>query len=237
VGAVGLHGLEEKEITLDVAKRVRNVLSERYSIPVLLTRESDEFVPLARRTAYANGKKASAFVSIHVNASAAHDGSGLESYYLDNTNDAASRRLAERENGVAAGAGVDDVSFMLSDLIQSGKLEDSILLTRAIDGAMRAKVAPSYRQARFLGVKKGPFFVLVGAHAPCGLIELFFVDNPPDAAKLADDSFRQALAAGIAQGIAAYVRGELDGAVPARVMPVAARQPSGKARKGKRVYR
>ncbi len=237
VGAVGLHGLEEKEITLDVAKRVRNVLSERYSIPVLLTRESDEFVPLARRTAYANGKKASAFVSIHVNASAAHDGSGLESYYLDNTNDAASRRLAERENGVAAGAGVDDVSFMLSDLIQSGKLEDSILLTRAIDGAMRAKVAPSYRQARFLGVKKGPFFVLVGAHAPCGLIELFFVDNPPDAAKLADDSFRQALAAGIAQGIAAFVRGELDGAVPARVMPVAARQPSGNARKGKRVYR
>lgn len=218
-GAVGRYGLEEKEITLDVAKRVRDILAERYSIPALLTRESDEFVPLARRTAYANGKQASAFVSIHVNASAAHDGSGLESYYLDNANDAASRKLAERENSVTAGGGVDDISFMLSDLIQSGKLEDSIRLTRAIDSSMRSKVAPSYRQARFLGVKKGPFFVLVGAHAPCSLIEMFFVDNAQDAAKLSDAGFRQALAAGIAQGIAAHLRGEADAGMPVQVMP------------------
>lgn len=204
-GAVGRAGLEEKEITLDIARRVRTILLQRYSIPALLTRDSDEFVPLARRTSYANAKNASAFVSLHVNASPAHDVNGLEAYYLDNTDDAASEKLAERENGSLPGESVDDLSFMLSDLIQSGKLEDSIRLTRDIDGSLRTRVAPSYRRARFLGVKKGPFFVLVGAHMPCSLVEMFFVDHAQDGPQLASDEFRQELAFGLAHGIARFV--------------------------------
>lgn len=235
-GAIGLYGLEEKEVTLDIAKRVRSILSERYGIPALLTREGDEFVPLARRTAYANSKDAVAFVSLHINASAGHDGAGLESYYLDNANDAASRKLAERENGVSSGGGVDDISFMVSDLIQSGKLEDSIRLTRTLDAALRINVAPSYRQARFLGVKKGPFFVLVGAHMPCSLVEMFFVDNSQDAAKLAQSQFRAELAAGIAQGIARFVRGDAD-LLQAPQLRLASHQGTNATRKKKGVVR
>ncbi len=221
-GAIGRGGLEEKDVTLDVARRVRAILMERYSIPTLLTRDSDEFVPLGRRTAYANAKNASAFVSLHVNASPSHEAHGLEAYYLDNTDDAASQQLAERENGVVPGESVDDLSFMLSDLIQSGKLEDSIRLTRDIDGSLRSRVTPSYRKARFLGVKKAPFFVLVGAHMPCSLVEMFFVDHSQDGAQLAREDFRAELAMGIAHGIARFVLADRRAPMKGKIQAVSA---------------
>lgn len=221
-GAIGRGGLEEKYVTLDVARRVRTILMERYSIPVLLTRDSDEFVPLGRRTAYANAKNASAFVSLHVNASPSHEAHGLEAYYLDNTDDAASKRLAERENGVVPGESVDDLSFMLSDLIQSGKLEDSIRLTSDIDGSLRSRVAPAYRKARFLGVKRAPFFVLVGAHMPCSLVEMFFVDHAQDGAQLAREDFRAELAMGVAHGIARFVLADRRAPVQPKIRAVSA---------------
>jgi N-acetylmuramoyl-L-alanine amidase len=204
-GAVSSFGGEEKEITLDIARRVKTLLEGRLGYRVMLTRDTDRFVPLARRTAMANLKEADVFVSLHVNASADHNAEGLEVYYLDNTNDEASRKLAERENGVAPGDGVDDLSFILSDLIQSGKLEDSIVLSRAIDGALRRSVIAPNRGLRSLGVKKAPFFVLVGAHMPCLLLEMFFIDNPNEGRKLQHDSFRAALASGIADGIRSFL--------------------------------
>lgn len=204
-GAASPVGGEEKEITLDISRRVKVILESRYGLAVRMTRDDDRFVPLARRTAYANSRQGDVFVSLHVNASAGHDGAGFEAYYLDNTDDKASRALAERENGVVPGAGLDDVSFMLSDLIQSGKLEDSILLTRSIEGAIRSHVINKERDLRSLGVKRAPFFVLVGAHMPCSLVELFFVDNPNEGRKLRSDSFRSALATAIADGINSFV--------------------------------
>jgi N-acetylmuramoyl-L-alanine amidase len=204
-GAVSSFGGEEKEITLDIARRVRTLLEDRLGYRVMLTRDTDRFVPLARRTAMANLKEADVFISLHVNASADHNAEGLEVYYLDNTNDEASRKLAERENGVAPGDGVDDLSFILSDLIQSGKLEDSIVLSRAIDGALRRTVIAPNRGLRSLGVKKAPFFVLVGAHMPCLLLEMFFIDNPNEGKKLQQDAFRAALASGIADGIRSFL--------------------------------
>lgn len=204
-GAVGPSGDKEKEITLDIARKVKTLLEKRYNYRVSLTREGDDFVPLARRTSYANKKNAVAFVSLHINASAAHDADGLEVYYLDNTNDEASRRLAERENGVAHGESLDDLSFMLSDLIQTGKLEDSIALSRSVEGTIKTRVVKNYRDLRSLGVKKGPFFVLVGAHMPCSLVEMFFIDSPNDAKRLRQEQFRAALAVGIADGIRSFL--------------------------------
>jgi N-acetylmuramoyl-L-alanine amidase len=204
-GALGLSGEQEKEITLDVARRVKTLLEKKYGYRVYLTREHDLFVPLARRTAFANRKDAASFISLHVNASAAHDADGLEAYYLDNTNDEASRKLAERENGIAHGESLDDLSFMLSDLIQSGKLEDSIILTRSIEGSLKKKIVKHGQGLRSLGVKKGPFFVLVGAHMPCSLIEMFFIDHPHDGQLLRQEQFRSALATGIADGIRSFL--------------------------------
>jgi N-acetylmuramoyl-L-alanine amidase len=204
-GAVSDLGGIEKEITLDIALRVASILRLRHHFRVHLTRDDDIFVPLARRTAFANLKQASVFVSLHVNASERHDASGLEAYYLDNTNDEASTKLAERENGVVSGGAIDDLSFMLSDLIQSGKLEDSILLTRGIESGIKRKIGHESNNLRSLGVKKAPFFVLVGAHAPCSLVEMFFVDNPNDAKMLRSERFRALLASGIAEGIVGFI--------------------------------
>jgi len=204
-GATGGAGQLEKEITLDIARRVRVLLEKRYGFNVLVTRTKDDFVPLARRTAYANKKNAAAFVSLHVNASQGHDADGLEVYYLDNANDEASRKLAERENGVREGEQVDDLSFMLSDLIQSGKLEDSIVLSRVVESSLRTRAISRAKGVRSLGVKQGPFFVLVGAHMPCTLIEMLFIDNPHDRAMLSKEDFRSALALGIAEGIHKFI--------------------------------
>ena len=106
---------------------------------------------------------------------------------------------------------------MLSDLIQSGKLEDSMQLTRTLNNSVKATVAPTYRQARFLGVKKAPFFVLVGAHMPCSLIEMFFVDHPEDGAKLSRDQFRDSLANGIAYGIANFLLSDAKHSTPTQL--------------------
>lgn len=210
-GAVSGNGLEEKRLTLDFGRRVKAILERDSSIAVHLTRTDDTFVPLARRTGYANTRKADAFVSLHLNASPSHQQRGLESYYLDTTDDEASRLLAERENGVVRGGAVDDLAFILSDLIQSGKLEESVELAHYLQSAVHRATLSTYPESKSHGVKRGPFFVLVGAHMPCTLIELFFIDNGADGAQLATESFRSIVSKGLAKGLARFANGELPG--------------------------
>jgi N-acetylmuramoyl-L-alanine amidase len=207
-GATSKGSLEEKDLTLDLARRVKSLLERDGSLSVHLTRTDDTFVPLARRTDYANKRKADAFVSLHLNASPSHQLRGLESYYLDTADDEASRLLAERENGVPPGGAVDDLTFILSDLIQSGKLEESVELSHYLQSAVHRATLSTYPESKSHGVKKGPFYVLVGAHMPCTLIELFFIDNAGDGAKLATDSFRSIVSEGLAKGLARFANGD-----------------------------
>jgi N-acetylmuramoyl-L-alanine amidase len=223
-GAVGKNGLEEKELTLEFARRVKVLLERDSSIAVHLTRTDDTFVPLARRTGYANSRKGDAFVSLHLNASPSHQLRGLESYYLDTTDDEASRLLAERENGVPSGGAVDDLTFILSDLIQSGKLEESVELSHYLESAVHRLSLTSYPESKSHGVKKGPFYVLVGAHMPCTLIELFFIDNPGDGAKLATDSFRSIVSEGLAQGLTRFALGDGAGSAVVAARSLRARE-------------
>ncbi len=146
-------------------------------------------------------------MSLHLNASPSHSVRGIESYYLDTTDDEASRLLAERENGVPHGGEVDDLSFILSDLIQSGKLEESVELSHHLQASVHKASLPVYREAKSHGVKKGPFYVLVGAHMPCTLIELFFIDHPQDGAKLATEPFRSIVSNGLAEGLTRFALG------------------------------
>jgi N-acetylmuramoyl-L-alanine amidase len=205
-GAQGHSGLVEKEVTLDLARRIRRALQRR-GIAAVLTRERDEFLPLARRTAIANRLAPRAFVSLHTNATGQHDARGFAAFFLDTSSDQASRLLAERENGVPPGTVLDDLSFMLSDLIQGGKLEDSMRLTHAVERSVQQLLLPHYPVTRSLGVHKAPFFVLVGAHAPCTLLELFFVDHPVDAALLTKGHFRDQVAEAVAAGISLALGG------------------------------
>jgi N-acetylmuramoyl-L-alanine amidase len=200
-------------VVLLIAKRAAALIEQRGNFSVFLTRESDVALPLSERTRLANERGAVLFVSLHTNASTDHRPRGLATYYLDNADDAASRALAERENALVSLAGNredSDLALMLSSLVQASKMEDSVVLAHSVHQSINRSVrAPNRWQGsglRDLGVKKAPFFVLVGAHMPCVLLELFFIDNRDDAALLAEEQFREMIARGIADGIEDFSR-------------------------------
>ncbi len=205
-GAVGQGGLLEKDVVLDVALRLEELIKKNLNVAVKLTRRSDIFVPLLDRTNMANANDADLFISLHTNASPQKKLSGMEVFYLDNGDDAASRELAKRENASIQFEGPDaDLTFMLSDLIQSAKLEDSIELAHLVQQASLSYISTRH-QVKNLGVRKAPFYVLVGAHMPCILVELFFIDNAEDGKRLAEKEFRADLAYGLFLGIKNYLK-------------------------------
>jgi len=205
-GAQGSGGLLEKDVVLAVALEAEKLLEQDSAIDVVLTRRGDTFVPLAERTKIANEWRADLFVSLHNNASASGESAGLQTFYLDMAGDESSKLLAERENGVAALHGKQgDLAFMLSDLTQSAKQGPSIALAHDVHANLFSVAKKSWNGLRDRGVRPGPFYVLVGAHMPCALVELFFVDNQLDGALLAKKEFRAALAEGLAKGIRKYL--------------------------------
>jgi len=202
LGAVGQGGLLEKDVVLDIALELERILEQELGATVRLTRRTDVFVPLMERTAFANDFEAKVFISLHANASENQKLSGFETYYLDNTGNKASKRLAERENrSLEFEESMEDLHFILSDLIQASKLEDSITLANSVHKATVKHLRQSWDNVNDLGVKKAPFYVLVGAHMPCILVEMFFVDNPKDGSMLADPNFRKDIAQGLSVGI------------------------------------
>jgi len=208
-GTASKSGLKEKGLVLDIAKRLKRVLSERYHLAVRLTRNSDIHSALPERTAFANDKRAALFVSLHVNSSGSGTVRGFEAYYLDASGDRAAMRLAEAENRANGhgddGTSIDDIQFILSDLIQSSKMHDSIVLAHSIEEQITSSLGRRWRGVHSLGAKKAPFYVLMGARMPCVLLEMFFADNTDDARLLAQESFREDLAHAIGKGIHNFV--------------------------------
>lgn len=205
LGALGADGVLEKDVVLNVSEFLDEFLRERLRARTFLTRSRDVFIPLPDRTKLANDKDADLFISIHANASEYKTASGIETYYLDNTNDKSSLKLAKRENmsldfGGGSKNGID-VSFMLSDLIQNAKLDDSISLAHTLQNALHANLSLYYRDVNNLGVKKAPFHVLVGAHMPCVLVEISFIDHPVEGRRLAEKRYQRMVALAIYQGV------------------------------------
>lgn len=207
-GAPGVEGLLEKDVALALAFELERMLKQKLKAAVRLTRRSDVFVPLAARTQLANDFDADLFISLHANSSPGGKASGFEIYYLDNSDSSASRALADRENASKRFEDdtVDDLQFMLSDLIQNAKLDESIMLANILHRNMQGGLKPVWPTARGLGVKKAHFYVLVGAHMPCVLVESFFINNKVDGSLLARKDFRTAIASSLYRGIAEYLR-------------------------------
>lgn len=220
-GAEGYAGILEKDVVLAIALELEKLLVSGLNARVLMTRRSDRFVPLVERTSLANRAQADIFISLHTNASQRRDLSGFEVYYLDLKGDEASRLLVERENkyartiatGIAAGEDfaaenqeLEDLQFIVGDLIQSGKLEESRHLGEFVEHGLFEQLKPKHPFVKSLGVKRAPFFVLVGAHMPCLLVELFFVDHQADGKYLGMKEFRHEIARGLYRGIAEYMR-------------------------------
>jgi N-acetylmuramoyl-L-alanine amidase len=199
-GAIGSGGIAEKDIVLAVAKKLANKLKRDMGADVVLTRTDDRFIPLEERTAIANAQGADLFISLHMNASPNPEARGLETYYLDNTNDEASLRLAARENGTSRKQ-VSDLQFILSDMIQNMKLEDSINLAHRLHHSLVGRLSSGFTEVKDLGVKKALFYVLVGARMPSVLVEMFFISNPAEARAMSEESYQDTVVEALYDGI------------------------------------
>ena len=202
-GAMGVGGIAEKDIVLSIAKKLAKKLKREMGIEVVLTRQTDSFIPLEDRTAIANAEDADLFISLHVNSSPNPHARGIETYYLNNTDDEAAIRLAARENGTSR-RGISDLQFILSDLTQNSKLEDSITLAHRIHSSIVSQIGQKHGEVKDLGVKKALFYVLVGAHMPSVLVELLFITNKTEARALTRQAYQDTIVDALYDGIKKY---------------------------------
>jgi N-acetylmuramoyl-L-alanine amidase len=207
-GAIGVGGLAEKDIVLSVAKKLAAKLKKRMGVEVVLTRTDDRFIALEDRTAVANAENADLFISLHMNASPKSDVRGVETYYLDNTTDEASIRLAARENSTSR-KNVSDLQFILSDMTQNMKLEDSVTLAHHLQDSVVSTIGDHMREVRDLGVKKALFYVLVGARMPSVLVEMFFITHREEGRAMSQNKLQDAMADALYDGIQQYHRSVL----------------------------
>ncbi len=202
-GAVASSGLEEKTVSLAVAKRLAAIL-EHDGYVVRLTRNGDEGRALTDRTALANRLGAIAFVSLHANASTVSSVRGAETYYmsLHDATDAHAAETARKENAAGAPARHgSELDLILWDMAQARVLNRSALLALDIQRQLN-----SFLNLPDRGVKQAPFVVLTGATMPAVLVEMGFLSNPAEAAQLADPGYRQRLAQALARGIEGFLR-------------------------------
>jgi N-acetylmuramoyl-L-alanine amidase len=207
-GAIGRRGLKEKDVTLRLAKMLKESLTSRLKADVRLTREGDVYVPLEERTAIANSLDADLFISLHVNASRRRDASGVETYILNLSQDDEARRVAARENSTSTRS-VSDLEFILNDLIKTAKTNDSAELAASVQDGLVGRLKKDYSGVRSNGVKGAPFYVLVGTRMPSILLEVSFISNPGEEKRLRDESYLRRAADGISSGLIKYINGRL----------------------------
>jgi N-acetylmuramoyl-L-alanine amidase len=205
-GTIGPNGLEEKDLVLDVGRRLGKLLETRLGAQVVYTRKGDTFIPLETRTAIANQARADLFVSIHANSSYDPDARGIETYYLNFTSSPEALELAARENAVS-----EKSIYELQDLVKKIALKEKIEESREFAGdvqeSLHSGLAAKSPAIRDRGVKKAPFIVLIGANMPSILAEISFVSNPVDEHRLATSEYRQRIAESLYHGIAKYANG------------------------------
>lgn len=202
-GAIGVGGSTEKDIVLRIAKKLAVKLRKEMGVQVVLTRKDDRFLPLPDRTYIANAEEADLFISLHMNASDNADAKGIETYYLDNTTDEAAKRLAARENGTSR-HNISDLQFILADMKQNMKLEDSITLAHRLQASSVDGMSKVMGSVKDLGVKKALFHVLVGAQMPCVLVEMFFITHSKEGRAMSQENYQDAMVKALFAGIKKY---------------------------------
>ncbi len=204
-GAVGPTGLMEKDVTLDVARRVGAALIAQ-GIHVLLTREDDRFVTLEERTARANAFSADLFLSIHCNASEGRARRGVETYLLDAARDEIAARIAARENETTQAASAD-LASMLGRMRLADQAARSAVFAGLVERAALATLQMKFADVVDGGVHVAGFYVLVGARMPSALLEASYISNAVDEQRLGTPEYRQMIADAMANAVKAYREG------------------------------
>ncbi len=196
-------GLLEKDITLDVARRLRELLEDRHLFEVIMTRQDDSAVPLAARAALANRLGADIFVSIHVNWIENRASRGVETYYLGPTNDPFLNRLAAAENR-DSGYSMADMHQLLDRIYASVRQDKSKRLAEMVQSALYRSLGKVNPKVEDRGVKSAPFIVLLSTQMPAILAEVSCLSNAEEAQLLAKPLYRQYIAESLAAGLTAY---------------------------------
>lgn len=222
-GAVGPNKLYEKDVVLDIALKLRELLQKNPNYEIFLTRDKDVFIPLEQRTAIANSKNADLFVSIHANASPRRAAKGIETYMLNWTNDEEAMKVAARENAISLKKmrqmnkkEMDILDIIKSDLSRENKRDESIKLAHYIQKNLVSDLNRDYNHIVDLGVKQALFYVLFGAKMPSVLVEVSFISNPLEERLLSKDDYRGDLAKSLSAGITKYMSKAPEGQTVAR---------------------
>ena len=205
-GTIGPDGLLEKDLVVDVGRRLGKLLETRMGAEVVYTRRDDTFIPLETRTAIANQERADLFVSIHANSSRDSSARGVETYYLNFTSSPDALEVAARENAVSEKS-IHELGDLVKKIALKEKIEESREFASNVQQALHSGLATKNSGIRDRGVKKAPFIVLIGANMPSILAEISFVSNPTDERKLETPEYRQRIAESLYRGIAKYVSG------------------------------
>ncbi|PID73702.1 MAG: N-acetylmuramoyl-L-alanine amidase [Desulfobacterales bacterium] len=205
-GAIGYKkSVHEKDIALQISKRLARKIRTELKLEALLTRDRDTYLHLEERTAIANTRNADLFISIHCNAAASPKAYGMETYFLNLATDEDAVQVAVRENA-ASRKNISDLQAILNDLMQNAKINESSRLAGHIQKSMVNHMKSRYSKIKNKGVKKAPFYVLLGARMPSVLVEVSFISNPRECNRLTNSNYQEHLAAGILAGIRGYIR-------------------------------
>ncbi len=206
-GAQGASGLSEKVLNLQISKRVKKILEQRYHFKVIMTRKKDTFIDLKDRGKIANQNNADLFVSIHANAAQRKSAKGIETYYLGSGSTEQARETAARENGDLVHSVSDNaVQEILASLISTTKINDSSRLAASVQSRLHKTMSKKFSGIHNLGVKEGPFFVLHDTNMPSILVEVGFVTNQKEGRQLKNGNYQKWLAESIARGIHDYLK-------------------------------
>ncbi len=203
-GSIGYKGTKEKDIVLDVSKRLAKKIQKNLRVKTILTRDEDVFIRLQDRTKFANTNEGDLFISIHVNSNESKKPYGFETYLLKPGRNQEAINVALRENSVIELEGnkfekLTDEQLIQATIAQSGFVQYSEKFAALIQEEIDKRV-----QSRNRGVKQAGFYVLMGASMPNVLIELGYISNPNEEKKLNSSSYRDMLATSIYYAIVKY---------------------------------
>ena len=207
LGAKGYRGIQEKNVNLAIALRLKDILTSRYKYRVILTRGDDTFIPLPGRGKIANDNNADVFVSVHANAAPRRAAHGIETYYLGQGHSEEAKATAARENGKLVKSVKDDeTQEILASMISTTKINKSSRLAGNIQNQLYQSMRKKYSGVKNLGVKEGPFFVLHDTNMASVLVEVGFVTNLREESRLKQSSYLDRLASSIAKGVSKFVQ-------------------------------
>jgi len=204
-GCISPTGLKEKDLALDLAKRLKVLLETQGKFEVMLTRDGDVALPLEKRTSFANQKGADLFISIHLNASPRKNRTGVETFYLNFSPDPAVNELAAKENASST-KNIRDMKLIVEKIMKNSKYEESRDLAEKIHNNLLQHLKQNFGPREDLGVKGGPFWVLIGSEMPAVLVEVSHLSNQKEETALKTEIYREAIATGLFRGIIEYVK-------------------------------